>query len=48
MATTVHEPPQVEPSRVPDDGRMVALEVFGKNIRVQDGFEHRLDRGDGF
>jgi hypothetical protein len=33
--------------RVANDITMVALEIFGKNIRVQDGFVPRLKLGTG-
>ena len=33
---------------VADDGRMVSLEVFGKDICVEDGFDNRLKRGHRF
>jgi hypothetical protein len=34
--------------RMANHGRMVALEVFGKDVCVQDGFDHRSERGHRF
>src|ERR1035437_125159 len=35
-------------TRVLDDGPIMPLEVFGKDVCVQNGFNHRLERGCSF